>query len=311
MKQIFTLFIGIIAFFGLIDNNVITNNINNYIEKDYYKNNEQNYYIGSNLDVFKSNKYLKDDMSNYIDMTDNFYPSNKQELLNVYYTILNNGWEKFSFYCSRYYKNCLNDIEVLSKNSEEFSNINQLVNPYNSFASVLSNYENGRIDVTIKNKYSEKEISIIDGEINRIIDELGINSTKSIKEKIRLFHDYIANNNVYDSDKENKNSSYHSDTAIGTLFEGYSICSGYTDTMALFLDKINLPNYKIATDDHTWNAVLINNKWYHIDLTWDDPIVNTGENIIQYDYFLITTDELKEKNDGEHLYNEAIYDFLK
>ena len=165
--------------------------------------------------------------------------------------------------------------------------------------------------MTIKNKYSEKEISIIDGEINRIIDELGINSTKSIKEKIRLFHDYIANNNVYDSDKENKNSSYHSDTAIGTLFEGYSICSGYTDTMALFLDKINLPNYKIATDDHTWNAVLINNKWYHIDLTWDDPIVNTGENIIQYDYFLITTDELKEKNDGEHLYNEAIYDFLK
>ena len=80
--------------------------------------------------------------------------------------------------------------------------------------------------------------------------------------------------------------------------------------MSLFLDKINLDNYKISNKEHTWNAVKIDNNWYHIDLTWDDPITNTNQNIIQYNYFLITTDELKSKNESEHTFNEEIFDFL-
>lgn len=310
MKQITTLFISILIFFGLIDNSFITNNINKYIEKDYYKNNEYSYYITSNLEVYKSNKYLKKDASSYVKMTNNFNPTNKQELLNVYYTILNNGWDKFSFYCDKNYKECLKDIEILSKDNEQFSNVNQLVHPFNSFKTILFNYENGRIDVTIKRKYEKTDIDKIDNELNRIINLLNINNVKGIKQKIRLFHDYIADKNVYDVDKKDKNSKFNSDNALGTLFEGHSICSGYTDTLALFLDKLNIENYKISTNDHTWNAAFIDGKWYHIDLTWDDPITNTGANIIQYDYFLITTDELKSKNDNEHNYDEKIFNFL-
>ena len=310
MKQIFTLSISILLFFSFVDNNIIANNINKYIEKDYYKNNENRFYITSNLDILKSNKYYKENLSNYIAETNNFYPTNKQELLNTYYTILNNGWNKFSFHCSARYKNCLNDIENMSSNNTEFSNINQLISPFNSFKSILSNYVNGRIDVNVSNKYTDKEIDRVEEKINEIIDNLGINNIKSIREKIKVFHDYIANTNVYDKDKENNLSPYNSDTAIGTLFEGHSVCSGYTDTIAIFLDKINVTNVKVSNEEHTWNAILLDDTWYHLDLTWDDPITNTSENIIQYEYFMITTSELKAKNDNEHNYDENIFNFI-
>ena len=81
---------------------------------------------------------------------------NKNDLLNIYYTILNNGWDNFSYYCDNNYSECLNDIENISKDSNVFSSINQLVHPYNSFKTIKSNYNsNGRIDVVIEKKYSK------------------------------------------------------------------------------------------------------------------------------------------------------------
>ena len=86
--------------------------------------------------------------------------------------------------------------------------------------------------------------------------------------------------------------------------EEIAICHGGVNANELVLMTL------LSTNDHIWNVVNINNKWYHIDLTWDDPIVSTGKDVIIYDYFLITTDELKNKNDGDHNFNEEIYNFL-
>ena len=80
--------------------------------------------------------------------------------------------------------------------------------------------------------------------------------------------------------------------------------------MSIFLDKIGVSNIKVATDDHVWNAIYLNDKWYHIDLTWDDPINNLKKDMIIYDYFMITTDELLNKNDNEHSFDKEIYSFI-
>ena len=156
MKQFFTLVFSILIFFAMIDGNFIYNRINKYIEKDYFKTNEKEYLISSNINYYNDNKYYKKPISSYVTITKNFNAKNKNELLNIYYTILNNGYDKFSFYCD--YDECLKDIEIISNNNEEFSDINQLVNPYNSFKSIISNYENKRVDVEIKKKYSSDDI---------------------------------------------------------------------------------------------------------------------------------------------------------
>ena len=80
--------------------------------------------------------------------------------------------------------------------------------------------------------------------------------------------------------------------------------------MAIFLTKLGLDNVKVITDKHVWNAVKIDDKWYHIDLTWDDPVVLNGSDTILYDYFLITSDELLKKDLSQHKYDKDLYDFL-
>ena len=137
--------------------------------------------------------------------------------------------------------------------------------------------------------------------------------------------DYIINNTKYDVTRnENGESIYQSYLAYGLLFEGYATCNGYTDTMALFLDKMNIPNFKVAMtpDDptkegHVWNAVYLDNNWYHLDLTWDDPVSEDGKDYLQDTYFLIDTNQLKEiDNSGDkkitdHNFKSDIYLELK
>ena len=109
---------------------------------------------------------------------------------------------------------------------------------------------------------------------------------------------------------DNGKSNYHSNSAIGTLFEGKSVCSGYTDAMSLFLDKLKVKNVRIATDKHVWNGIYLDGNWYHLDLTWDDPVLSDNSNIIQYDYFMITTDELKKLDDDDHNFDTNTYSFI-
>ena len=74
--------------------------------------------------------------------------------------------------------------------------------------------------------------------------------------------------------------------------------------MQLFLEKMNLKNYRVSSNSHIWNAVEIDGKWYHIDLTWDDPVVSDGKDYLYEDYFLITTHDLLEKEKTQHVFNQ-------
>lgn len=77
--------------------------------------------------------------------------------------------------------------------------------------------------------------------------------------------------------------------------------------MAIFLNRLGIVNYRVTNDTHTWNAVYLNNVWYHLDVTWDDPI--NSEDILSHDYFLITT-EADTKLEQSHLFNKEIFSEL-
>ena len=130
---------------------------------------------------------------------------------------------------------------------------------------------------------------------------------KNVRENIKIFHDYIINNTKYDSNNKTGTSDINSSGAYGVLFEGLGICSGYTDTMALFLEKLNVKNYRISSNTHVWNLVYVDGSWLHLDLTWDDPIMSDGSDALKDDYFLIDTNTLMSKNDNEHSFDPNIY----
>lgn len=75
-------------------------------------------------------------------------------------------------------------------------------------------------------------------------------------------------------------------TAGSILFEGKGQCQGYTEAMSLLLGLAGIPSRVVSgtafgSDGeavaHAWNQVLISGTWYHVDVTWDDPIPDTGD----------------------------------
>lgn len=262
----------------------------------------------TNLEI---NEYHKNDDFELAQNTINLTPSSNNDFNNIFYTILNSGMNEVVIYCSSDYKNCINDFNDYTKNSSEIEAINNYVDPFNSFKNIAVSTDNfNRIQINITKAYTENQIELIDSMINKYIKE-NINSSMNDREKIRAFHDYIINNTKYDM---NYNVDVNKDTypnspynAYGVLFENKAICGGYSDVMAIYLDKIGIKNYRIASSEHIWNYVFVDNNWYHLDLTWDDPITNTGEDILIYDFFLIDNKQLESKKTSQHQYNKNLY----
>lgn len=277
-------------------------NITKYIE---------NYISANNTVLIKdSNEYKKDYSYLFVKVSDNYTPYSYQDLLNIYYNIINNGWDNFTFYCPSEYTSCLADVKSISSNETLLTQINNYASPYNSFSNIETSYDDtGEITVTLNKTYSNEDIDILNNKINAILDSI-ITDNMTVEDKLLAVHDYIVNNTVYDTAKsENKESQYRSNTAYGALIEGYATCNGYADAYAIILDKLDVENYRISSTSHIWNAVYYNDEWLHIDLTWDDPVSKTGENYLYHKYFLINNEELK-KEDGDltdHIFDKTIF----
>lgn len=260
-------------------------------------------------DTLSTNSYFNNKNYQYVSITDNFYPKSKQDLINIFYTILNAGMSEFTFYCDEEYKNCINDVDKISNDRILLSNINNFVNPYNSFQDIeTTRYEaTGKVIIKIKYTYQKEEIEQIKSKILEIM-KAKVTNTMTIEEKIKVIHDYVIETTTYDSKKSDENiNQYQSHIAYGPLFEGYGVCNGYADTMKLFLNSLGVESIKIASENHIWNLVYLDGKWLHLDLTWDDPVLDNGKEIIDYEYYLITTEELYEKEDNQHYFDKDIY----
>lgn len=258
------------------------------------------------------NQYYRDYNFEFVQNTDNFYPQNEQDILNIYYTVINAGKNSFTFYCPDEYEECLTEIQNLANDQDKLSDINNYVHPFNGFSHIETEYDSlGRVTINITKTYSEEDIDKINSEVDRLLVELTSDSYSSY-DNIKNVHDYIINHTSYDTVKNTTGESdYHSNTAYGPLFEGHGICGGYTDLMQLFLEKLGIESFRVSSDKHVWNAVYYNNRWVHLDLTWDDPVANDGNNYLEYHYFLIDTHKLLSIETTEHTFNQSRYPELK
>lgn len=270
-----------------------------YYDKFVYGNKE--------VDPPEKNSYYRDYDFQFVKNTTDFTPENYQDLLNIYYTILNSGVDEFSFFCPKDYKDCITDVDALANDNTTLSNINNFVHPYNSFSDIKTKYNDlGKITVEINKVYSEDKIKEINAKIEQILNT--VTFSDDTLDNIKLIHDYIINNSKYDTDRSDNNiANYDSDTAYGNLIQGYGLCGGYADSMELFLEQMHIKSFKVASDNHIWNAVNLNNKWYHLDLTWDDPVSSNKQDILEYNFFMITTDELIDLKTDQHTYDKNVY----
>ena len=260
------------------------------------------------IKVPENNEYARKYSFSYVQLTDDFIPDNKQDLLNILFTGLNSGQTSFEFYCSKDYTTCIEDVNSIAKDQVLISDINNFVHPFNSFNHIETKYDTlGHVTITTTRNYTEKQIEEINNKVNEIYNSI-YNPDVDLTTNISNIHDYIVNNSKYDKERSDYNVvAYYSDIAYGPLLQGYALCGGYSDAMELFLEKLGVESFKVSSEEHVWNAVYLNDTWLHLDLTWDDPITTSGEDYLSKDYFLITTEQLEAITIREHNYDKNVY----
>ena len=92
-------------------------------------------------------------------------------------------------------------------------------------------------------------------------------------------HDYIVENCEYDTAAAaGRETSPPARTAYGVFVRKKALCEGYTMAYRYLLKRWNIPSEEILSKEmnHCWNYVNIRGKWYHVDVTFDDPVFVAG-----------------------------------
>ena len=152
-------------------------------------------------------------------------------------------------------------------------------------------------------KTTLKEEQAVDKKVKSILQELELEDATDY-EKVKEVHDYIINHVSYDNTLT-KSSVYDA------LIDKSAVCEGYSMLAYRIFTEAGLKCRIIAGigngGSHAWNIVRIEDKWYNIDLTWDDPISADGKPVLVYDFFLKSTkDFVNHKRRTEYKTEEFV-----
>ncbi len=116
-------------------------------------------------------------------------------------------------------------------------------------------------------------------------------------DKVRYVYEYVIRQTDYEQD------AAYNQTMCSVFVYGKSVCQGYARAAQYLLQQLGLPCVIAAGEvhngvRHAWDIVRADGAWYHMDPTWGDPSYASEEDAdgmeayINYDYLLITTDEI-------------------
>ena len=155
--------------------------------------------------------------------------------------------------------------------------------------------------------YSRQEIIRLSNECDKRAEKLIKRVSECDEyEKVKELHDFLAKNVEYVDDRKKERYSI-----IGPFLEKKSVCEGFAKAYKYLLDRIGIPCLVLSGKaydpcvgknvSHSWNMVKIEDKWCHVDVTFDATI--RCFNFLRYDYFALSTKEIKR----DHVYNEDNY----
>ncbi|MDQ6421177.1 transglutaminase domain-containing protein [Paenibacillus sp. LHD-117] len=157
------------------------------------------------------------------------------------------------------------------------------------------------IAVEARFRETEDQTAAVDRKVDETLAEIltpGMND----HEKIKVIHDWIVTHVEYD-----QSLSYY--TAYDAITLGKTVCQGYSLLGYKMLEKAGLEvliaEGSVNTGEHAWNMVKLAGSWYHLDMTWDDPVGASSDSRIRYSYYLKTDEELRRDHQWTRTYPAA------
>ena len=126
--------------------------------------------------------------------------------------------------------------------------------------------------------------------------------------KALYVHDYLVDNTRYASEKAVLNENGLWGTAYGCLVEGEAVCQGYAEAYQLILNRLGIECGVCSGNSdrgkHAWNYVKVCGQYYWVDVTWDDPEMESEIAFLMHDYFMINDEMLLRTRsiDAENYY---------
>ena len=152
--------------------------------------------------VLNNNEYATKEKYLFINLTDDFYPKSKQDIKDIYYTIINSGMNDFTFFCDKSYKECLDDVNEISNDQKLLSHFNNFVHIYNSFKSIDTEFDTlGKVNVHITKNYNEDQINEINKKFKEITDEIIKDDDTNETKVTNVSNNTIVENNTNKYDK--------------------------------------------------------------------------------------------------------------
>lgn len=146
-----------------------------------------------------------------------------------------------------------------------------------------------KIHLTVDYRETAENTRFVDQKAAEILKRI-ITSDMNSHQRVKAIHDYVVENLEYD--KELKKY-----TAYEALKSGQAVCQGYTLLTYKLLKGAGIENRIVegvaGGQLHAWNLVRLENRWYHLDTTWNDPL-SAPKDGIRYDYYLQTDVQMRK-----------------
>lgn len=164
------------------------------------------------------------------------------------------------------------------------------------------------LQVAMNYDMTAEQNAIVNGVVEEIAAAVPDGLTDA--EKVKYVNDYLVKHTKYNLESEE--SPY---TPYSILMNGEGVCEGYALSALLLLRELDVEVKYISGEAvpgglHAWNLVKLDGEWYHLDVTWNDPVPDQGDNV-RYDYFLLAENKIaKDHHWDTSLYPEgAVADF--
>ncbi|GEM_PF-6796267 len=143
-------------------------------------------------------------------------------------------------------------------------------------------------------------------QVNYIVQNI-VSDNMSDFQKVQAVHDHIIKNSRYclNSREVGIEQAPESYSPYGVLVNGEGVCASYAGAMQLIMEEAGINCLYVLgeadNEGHAWNMVELGGDYYHLDLTWNDPLFDEevagegsiyGESDVQYKYFNVTDEEI-------------------
>lgn len=121
-----------------------------------------------------------------------------------------------------------------------------------------------------------------------------VDDSMSDYKKALILHDLLALNSSYLLTGE----------TYDLMVNGYGKCYGYSEAYSYLLEQVGIKSEIIESDPmfHQWNKVKIGGKYYHADVTWDDPVPDQI-GFVDHKYFMLSDSAIGNLPKPHYSYN--------